>query len=519
MMNVLIVDDEIYVVRALQKKIDWAALGIENAWIAFNAAKAREILEKKEINILVTDIEMPGESGLDLAEWVNGRCPDCKVIFLTSHAEFTYAQRAMHCHAMDYVLKPLDFDSFAGLMARAVSEIRDERARHEREKHGEQWEDVSSDLQQSFWSHLLVDGTAETPDNIQKKAEAYGVNVDFTITYQVFLLVPRNIPGDNRLPEGRHRMEEFISNLAEDILRADLLEVNYGWIYHHFWVIVPAACMSTAVDLMANLASLCMEMAQTGVVVYFDQECYLEELGGMLRKLTELDKSNVSVMQGVYTPKSLNETAGFEKSFFSDVRSLLMARQYNALEKYIGNREQLQLDKGIDSESLYFASLRFSYEIIRHLEQIGMKLEDIYTGEIIGKKESSLHDLKTFFEQMKMIAKRLGTVCRESDTEPDSVTAAKRYIQDHICERIRREDIAENTNFSADYIARIFKAAVGKSLNEYIMEQKMIYACQLMKETDRNVGDIASEVGYSSFSYFTEIFKRFIGCLPSEYRR
>ncbi|MDY6286377.1 MAG: response regulator, partial [Lachnospiraceae bacterium] len=235
-MNVLIVDDEIYVVRALQKNIDWASLGVEHAWIAFNAAKARELFEKEEIQILVTDIEMPGESGLDLAEWVAEKYPDCKIIFLTSHAEFSYAQRAMRCTAMDYVLKPLDFTSFSDLMGRAVSRIREEQAKQEREKHGEQWEDMSPELRQSFWSHLLADDTMKSPDEIQKKAEVYGVQADFTRMYQLFLLIPREIPDHFKSPEGRHVMEDFLLDLAEDVLKADLPETNYGWIYHRLWM-------------------------------------------------------------------------------------------------------------------------------------------------------------------------------------------------------------------------------------------------------------------------------------------
>ena len=52
-MNVLLVDDEIYVVRALQKNINWTACEIDNAFIAFNAAKAREVLQKETVDIQI----------------------------------------------------------------------------------------------------------------------------------------------------------------------------------------------------------------------------------------------------------------------------------------------------------------------------------------------------------------------------------------------------------------------------------------------------------------------------------
>ena len=69
-MNLLIVDDEVYVVRAIRSRIDWNSLGIDEVFVAFNARKAKDVLRENKIDIIVTDIEMPQESGLELMQWV-----------------------------------------------------------------------------------------------------------------------------------------------------------------------------------------------------------------------------------------------------------------------------------------------------------------------------------------------------------------------------------------------------------------------------------------------------------------
>ena len=68
-MNVLLVDDDRFVVAALEKKINWEQLTVTEVLTAFNIRQAQKIIEKNSIDICVCDIEMPGGSGLDLLSW------------------------------------------------------------------------------------------------------------------------------------------------------------------------------------------------------------------------------------------------------------------------------------------------------------------------------------------------------------------------------------------------------------------------------------------------------------------
>ena len=80
-MKLLIVDDQASVVEGLLKGIRWDELGMEKVYTALNALEARNILNKETIDIMLCDIEMPVESGLQLYEWMNKkgfvlmRCP------------------------------------------------------------------------------------------------------------------------------------------------------------------------------------------------------------------------------------------------------------------------------------------------------------------------------------------------------------------------------------------------------------------------------------------------------------
>ena len=90
-MNVLLVDDEMDVLEGITDALDFDSLGIESVYLAQSAAHAREILLSRNVDIMVTDIEMPGESGLDLLQWVRDSGLDTVTLFCTSYgAIITY---------------------------------------------------------------------------------------------------------------------------------------------------------------------------------------------------------------------------------------------------------------------------------------------------------------------------------------------------------------------------------------------------------------------------------------------
>lgn len=72
-MNLLIVDDQASVVQGLSCGISWKMMGFEHVYKAYNAQEARALFRKHEIQIMLCDIEMPGENGIMLLKIVAGR--------------------------------------------------------------------------------------------------------------------------------------------------------------------------------------------------------------------------------------------------------------------------------------------------------------------------------------------------------------------------------------------------------------------------------------------------------------
>lgn len=123
-MNLLIVDDEFYIVQGIVSAINCKELGITSVFTAYSVEQAKKVMEKEKVDILITDIEMPHGSGLSLIEWVQEKEFPIVPLILTGHQRFDYAQKAITMHCFSYILKPVDKLSLEKELRKAIESIR-----------------------------------------------------------------------------------------------------------------------------------------------------------------------------------------------------------------------------------------------------------------------------------------------------------------------------------------------------------------------------------------------------------
>lgn len=107
MKKVMLVDDEILIRESIRDSIDWKKEGFLYSGDAPDGELALPIIEEQEPDILITDIKMPFMNGLELTSVVRQRFPDIKIIILSGHDDFHYAQTALRLGVEDYCLKPV----------------------------------------------------------------------------------------------------------------------------------------------------------------------------------------------------------------------------------------------------------------------------------------------------------------------------------------------------------------------------------------------------------------------------
>ena len=120
--QVLIVDDEPHVVdtiRGILEKEPPLELEIHTAYRGHQALK---LCGEYPVQLLITDIQMPDMSGLELARQVRLQAEDCRVILLTAYSDFTYAYEGIQLHASDYILKTEDLESIRARIFQALTD-------------------------------------------------------------------------------------------------------------------------------------------------------------------------------------------------------------------------------------------------------------------------------------------------------------------------------------------------------------------------------------------------------------
>lgn len=517
-MNLLILDDEIYTVRALQKSVNWKEAGIDEVFIAFNAEKAREIVKEEQMDVILTDIEMPRESGLSFLEWMKSTQKEYKAICMTCHAEFSYAQKAVGLGVMEYLIKPVNVEELISCIKKAVQAIRSERESRDKTAEGKLWEHSKRRVQRDFWQDLVMGAIGEKPDRIQEKAAKYGISYNVNERFRIGLFCIRDM--NERKEEWAKNVEimKFImENIAKDILNDGRELEQAGWKGEKLWILFGAKAADNLLEKVNRYLEEVKTTMQFSVAVYLSEAEFGEELQNTLKWLEEQNEKNVSIECGIVDEEMRIRERHEKAAFYQKIQTKRKEKDLEGLKEIL--TAYVKEQQYVDRRELFLEGERIKFELLLFLQENYLNQEELWTEELMEKELLIHQSRKKCLEWELEAIERTQVVWQNRTQENDTIGAIKKYIQENLENRITRELIAEKIHFSGDYISRIFKKETGISLNEYITEQKVEYAKQLIREENESIGNIAVRLGYSSFSYFSDIFKRNTGCLPSEYKK
>ena len=164
--RILLVDDEALALEGLKEGIRWESLGIAHVYTAESKSRAMELLSTIPFQLMISDIEMPGGSGLELIREAKALNPDIICIFYTAHPDFSYCQEALKLGAMDFAVKPIPYTEMEEILRKALDAVR-------KNKNSKELENI--------WENLTKpESEAESPVDIVKKLIEQNISAEIS---------------------------------------------------------------------------------------------------------------------------------------------------------------------------------------------------------------------------------------------------------------------------------------------------------------------------------------------------
>lgn len=199
----------------------------------------------------------------------------------------------------------------------------------------------------------------------------------------------------------------------------------------------------------------------------------------------------------------------------STLRTLLDDKLYvsmmKSIEKYLDDlAEKGQLSRQTSEESYReFLMVRYS---LKEWESARKGLSGSPGTELFRQTGRSIMDIKQFMRYI------VGELNEYADGRGNKVEKTISYIHDNIEQELKASGLAEYVHLSPNYFNRRFENETGISIKGYIIQEKLSLAHTLPATTNLPANIVSSEVSYSSFAYFSKIYKQVKRKTPSEER-
>lgn len=521
-MNLLIVDDEYYSVDGIARKIEAADLGFAEVFRAYSLAQAQEILSAQAVEVLLTDIEMPKGSGLELVSWVRAQHMPVVCVFLTAFADFGYANAALKLQSLDYLLKPVEEGQLMTCMRHAMEQAAQIAVENEQRLQAGYWVSAQVQLAEQFIVDLVAGSVSQEPGLI--RAELSHRHLPPAFADAVFFpVVLRYFP--------RIENTQWSPNLYEFALKNILTEVLFGEDDAPVIARVTDACLLIAMPgtpPRENLAAECQralascERFLTGRFCFFLREpCNLFGLPKEAQALLSFAHNQLDATSRVEDLL----TSRLEKRAAPQVpaqrwRELLLERKTEALQGEAARFLKELSHGGTERRDLARFFHDFMQVVYAALDKSGTSAHQLFDNQMpevpLEKACDSVEHMEAWIQQVLDNYQASMAVAGASE---DAVEAVCAYIQSHLDEELTRDRLASAAYLSPDYLSHVFREKKGMPLTAYITERRILRARELLLFTRDSVRDIALSCGFSNLSYFAKQFKRVTGKTPQEYRK
>lgn len=505
-MKLLLIDDEPLLIKSLLL-IDWTAKGFTHVFTANKASSALDIVQTHDIDLLISDIKMPGLTGLELYEQILIHHPTILCIYISGYEKFSYAKQAVKLNALDFLTKPVKDDELFAAVNRAIQLIQQR----------------SNSQDDQFAERKLINRflNGNTSANELEKITFFQ-NSSNSPAFQLIAI---------EYDETDISLENIISSISQLIKKSSQKYLEAYFVYNKYkclyFVIKKKAPLKKSLWLL-NLDNIRLIIHQTlflTVRIYFSSEnIRLTQIGQhldfMRNQLYNMPLSETVIIeisqplseeQAIFSIQELHKNQSFQQLFEIE--------NFDAIYKKLDLIE-LEVSQSISDshalqDELLFTFINSFYYLISIKNSIIIKnMRDSLVRLNLERNYSSFSELIIF----------LRTMTQEFQTESKKLNSfslidkINHSIYNNTEKNITVNWIAEVLNYHPAYLSKIYKEKTGNNLKDIIFREKMAYATRLLRNPELRIYEVAELVGFTNVSYFSAQFKNTMGMTPLDYR-
>ena len=522
-MKVLIVEDELNILEMIRKTIPWRDLGIDEILSAENGRDGLEIIRVREPEIVITDIEMPIMDGIRMTENLEEGAYRPEMIFLTAHAEFTYAQVAIRYGAVDYLLKPFMPEKLIAVLTKAIVRRREKQ---DLKREGSKNQESTRLIRQAFFTELLNHSFPADPEVIRQEAERRGIH--FNARDCCRLISFRVDTEQAQDSYSRHELLFILENIATEVMFG--LENTKTGLYtaqirdncFTAYYILPEQefseeLMRQKADRFADALKLYLSLTVNCVV---SGTVTSDEFADTRDRIDEVLLRTVAMSSSLSYLTEDSGTAGDAQEVISQETVVRLVREHKKGEMVMYLKRFLEKNSGhMDSEWMQVIASGLTQAFYGYMYENRLDTQELMQDNVVRQiQKNAASGAVYMIKYANYMYDYVTAKIDESRSEGSSIDLAKKYIEAHFMEEIGRQEIADEVLLAPNYLSKLFHRETGRTIREYINICRVEEAKKRIETTRDSMTEIAMAVGFDNISYFSTIFRKYAGMTPVEYR-
>jgi len=552
MYRVLIVDDEDFVVDSLSDMLESRSEPELDVCCAYSAAEAIGWLDRAKIDIVITDIQMPEMSGIALAEKVRLNWPQCKIIFLTAHAEFDYAYKAIKNNVVGYILKTEEDECILAEVDKAIMLLDKEMKNFELlGQVQDQLKSSMSVIRKEITLSILKED-CDNPLELFEQLKNIGSGILAEKPFIMFTgRIENGLSGFNIVERFRKfsSVEKTVAKYFDEYFYCDSVEYSFNKIV---WLVQlkndkfskseeSAAIAGHETVFVAGMLETVQQscMDTCGICISFILHGALLDASRLPKNFQSMDllmnlhatTSDGFIITDTAPVASITDEVFFEASYPGEQETrnisekLKTCLENSMYAEYMAELEKITLrfEKCTSWHSNAAMESYFSVAvtIMAFINQRKLIGKIAFRGGINGLfQPQSTGSWRNAAEYLRHISEILFELQREDDGRLSNniIHFLRQYICEHIAEDISLVRLSEVSGYNTKYLSRLFRESTSETLNDFICRQKINRIKELMNNKSLSISDIASQAGFEYRTYFNRFIRKNTGLSPREFR-